>query len=135
MKTFREFILEATIHELRAKARMLRQKGDMAGALEVEKQAGELQAGTQAKISALTRDKPRSPQNPNSYITGKPSKPKDTRGRAGSLENIPSSAGEGENTSTGGRFGDRRSGRSGGVGGQSRNNATARNMGHLGTKS
>ena len=134
MKTFRVFILEATIQELRAKARMLRQKGDDAGALEVEKQAGELRAGTQEKIGALTSDKPRSPQNPNSYITGKPSKPTDTRGRAGSLENIPSSAGEGENTSTGGRYGDRRSGRPGGVSGQSRNNATARNLGHLGIR-
>jgi hypothetical protein len=93
MKTFRVFILEATIQELRAKARMLRQKGDDAGALEVEKQAGELQAGTQDKIRlALTRDNPRSPQNPNSYITGKPSKPRDTSRRGGSLPNISASA-------------------------------------------
>jgi hypothetical protein len=135
MKTFRVFILEATIQELRAKARMLRQKGDDAGALEVEKQAGELQVGTQAKIDAATRDKPRDKPRENTWVSGKPSKGRDTRARGGSLPNIPSSDGEGESTSTGGRFGDRRSGRAGGVSGQSRNNATARNMGHLGSRS
>jgi hypothetical protein len=93
MKTFREFILEATIQELRAKARMLRQKGDMEGALEVEKQAGELQAGTQAKISAATSDRPKSKPNPNSITGGgRASKPADTRGRVGSLKDVPSSA-------------------------------------------
>ena len=135
MKTFQEFILEATIQELRAKAKMLRQKGDMKGALEVEMQAGELQAGTQAKIGALTGDRDKKDERENTWVSGKASKPKDTRARGGSLANIPSSDGEGEGTSTGGRFGDRRSGRSGGPGGQSRNNATARNMGHLGSKS
>ena len=135
MKTFQEFILEATIQELRAKAKMLRQKGDLEGALEVEMLAGELQAGTQAKIGALTGDKDKKDERENTWVSGKASKPKDTRARGGSLANIPSSDGEGENTSTGGRFGDRRSGRSGGVRGQSRNNATARNLGHLGSKS
>ena len=141
MKTFQEFILEAAgdvakeISMLRAKAKELRQRGDMKGALAVEMQAGKLQAGTQAKIDAATRDKPRDKPRENTWVSGKPSKSKDTRGRAGSLENIPSSAGEGENTSTGGRFGDRRSGRSGGVSGQSGNNATARNLGHLGSRS
>ena len=135
MKTFQEFILEATIQELRAKAKMLRQKGDMKGALEVEMQAGELQAGTQAKIGALTGDRDKKDERENTWVSGKASKPKDTRARGGSLASIPSSDGEGEDTSTGGRFGDRRSGRSGGVRGQSRNNATARNLGHLGSKS
>ena len=135
MKTFQEFILEATIQELRAKAKMLRQKGDMKGALEVEMQAGELQAGTQAKIGALTGDRDKKDERENTWVSGKASKSKDTRARGGSLANIPSSDGEGEDTSTGGRFGDRRSGRSGGVRGQSRNNATARNLGHLGSKS
>ena len=135
MKTFQEFILEATIQELRAKAKMLRQKGDMKGALEVEMQAGELQAGTQAKIGALTGDRDKKDERENTWVSGKASKPRDTRARGGSLANIPSSDGEGEDTSTGGRFGDRRSGRSGGVRGQSRNNATARNLGHLGSKS
>jgi hypothetical protein len=140
MKTFQEFILEAAgdlakqTAELRAKARMLRQKGDIKGALEVEMQAGELQAGTQRKIDALDK-KPRETPRENTWVSGKASKPKDTRARGGSLANIPSSDGEGEDTSTGGRFGDRRSGRSGGVRGQSRNNATARNLGHLGSKS
>jgi hypothetical protein len=135
MKTFQEFILEATIQELRAKAKMLRQKGDVEGALEVEMQAGELQAGTQAKIGALTGDRDKKDERENTWVSGKASKPKDTRARGGSLANIPSSDGEGEDTSTGGRFGDRRSGRSGGVRGQSRNNATARNLGHLGSRS
>ena len=135
MKTFQEFILEATIQELRAKAKMLRQKGDMKGALEVEMLAGELQAGTQAKIGALTGDRDKKDERENTWVSGKASKPKDTRARGGSLANIPSSDGEEEDTSTGGRFGDRRSGRSGGVRGQSRNNATARNLGHLGSKS
>ena len=141
MKTFQEFILEAKgdlakqIAMLKAKAKMLRQRGDMEGALKIEMEAGELQAGTQAKIGALTGDDDRKNERENTWVSGKPSKPKDTRGGSGSLPNIPSSAGEGENTSTGGRFGDRRSGRAGGVGGQSRNNATARNLGHLGSRS
>ena len=139
MKTFVDFLLEsnvsAEIAELRRKANIARQKGDMKTFIELQKQAAELGAGTQAKIDAATRDKPRDNPRENTWVSGKPSKSKDTRGRAGSLENIPSSAGEGENTSTGGRFGDRRSGRSGGVSGQSRNNATARNLGHLGSRS
>ena len=139
MKTFVDFLLEsnvsAEIAELRRKANIARQKGDMKTFIELQKQAAELGAGTQAKIDAATRDKPRDKPRENTWVSGKPSKSKDTRGRAGSLENIPSSAGEGENTSTGGRFGDRRSGRSGGVSGQSRNNATARNLGHLGSRS
>ena len=139
MKTFVDFLLEsnvsAKIAELRRKANTARQKGDMKTFIELQKQAAELGAGTQAKIDAATRDKPRDKPRENTWVSGKPSKPKDTRGGAGSLENIPSSAGEGENTSTGGRFGDRRSGRSGGVSGQSRNNATARNLGHLGSRS
>ena len=139
MKTFVDFLLEsnvsAEIAELRRKANIARQKGDMKTFIELQKQAAELGAGTQAKIDAATRDKPRDKPRENTWVSGKPSKPKDTRGGAGSLENIPSSAGEGENTSTGGRFGDRRSGRSGGVRGQSRNNATARNLGHLGSRS
>ena len=139
MKTVVDFLLEsnvsAEIAELRRKANTARQKGDMKTFIELQKQAAELGAGTQAKIDAATRDKPRDKPRENTWVSGKPSKPKDTRGGAGSLENIPSSAGEGENTSTGGRFGDRRSGRSGGVSGQSRNNATARNLGHLGSRS
>ena len=139
MKTFVDFLLEsnvsAEIAELRRKANTARQKGDMKTFIELQKQAAELGAGTRAKIDAATRDKPKDKPRENTWVSGKPSKSKDTRGRAGSLENIPSSAGEGENTSTGGRFGDRRSGRSGGVSGQSRNNATARNLGHLGSRS
>ena len=141
MKTFLEFISEAEnssaqIAQLRARARMLRQKGDMKGALEVEKQAGELQAGTQAKIgSQVKSDKPKEKERSNTWTSGYASKPKDTRGSSGSLPNIASSSGENPGTSTGGRYGDRRSGRSGGVRGQIKNNATARNLGHLGTKS
>ena len=46
MKTFQEFILEAKgdlakqIAMLRAKAKMLRQRGDMEGALKIEMEAG-----------------------------------------------------------------------------------------------
>ena len=141
MKTFQEFILEAAgdvakeIAMLRAKANAAKQKGDMKTFLELQMQAGELQAGTQAQIDAATRDKPRDKPRENTWVSGKPSKGRDTRARGGSLTNIPSSDGEGESTSTGGRFGDRRSGRAGGVSGQSRNNATARNLGHLGSRS
>jgi hypothetical protein len=136
MKLFSEFILEATIQEIRARANAAKQKGDMKTYIELQKQAAELGAGTQAKIGAVTRDKDKKKEErENTWVSGKPSRPKDTRGRTGSLENIPSSAGEGEETSVGGRFGDRRSGRSGGVRGQSRNNATARNLGHLGVRS
>ena len=95
MKTFLEFISEAEnvssqIAQLRARARMLRQKGDMKGALEVEMQAGELQAGTQAKIGALTGDRDKKDERENTWVSGKASKPKDTRARGGSLPNIPS---------------------------------------------
>lgn len=135
MKTFSDFLLESTIQELRSKANAARQRGDMKTFLELQKQAAELGTGTQAKIGAVTRDKDRKKEErQNTWISGKPSKPKDTRGKSGSLENIPSDQ-EGEGTSVGGRFGDRRSGRSGGVQGQSRNNATARNLSHLGVRS
>lgn len=66
--------------------------------------------------------------------TGYASKPKDTRGRTGSLPNISSPSGELPGTSVGGRFGDRRSGRSGESGGNIRNKATNRSGGHLGRK-
>lgn len=136
MKLFSEFILEATIQELRARANAAKQKGDMKTYIELQKQAAELGAGTQAKIGAVTKDKDKKKEKrENTWVSGKPSKPKDTRGASGSLSNVSSSAGEGEGTSVGGRFGDRRSGRSGGVRGQSRNNATARNLGHLGVRS
>ncbi len=75
MKSFQEFILEAEgdvakkIAMLRAKANAAKQKGDMKTFLELQIQAGELQPGTQAKISAATSDEPREPSNPNS-ITG-----------------------------------------------------------------
>ena len=80
MKTFQEFILEASAAEeedvdvakqaamLRVKARELRQRGDMEGALAVEIEAGKLQAGTRRKIKALDK-KPTISSNPNS-ITG-----------------------------------------------------------------
>ena len=80
MKTFQEFILEASAAEeedvdvakkaamLRVKARELRQRGDMKGALEVEIEAGQLQAGTRRKINSLDKKQTIS-SNPNS-ITG-----------------------------------------------------------------
>jgi hypothetical protein len=81
MKTFQEFILEASggeeedvdvakkIAMLRAKANAAKHKGDMKTFLELQIQAGELQAGTRQKIKDATRDNPRTPSNPNS-ITG-----------------------------------------------------------------
>ena len=149
MKTFQEFILEALLieddqqeyAEIRAKIKMLQSRGRPGDAAEAQRlsiQAQELvrNLNSSAQLTnILDKDKPKDKPRENTWVSGKPSKSKDTRGRAGSLENIPSSAGEGENTSTGGRFGDRRSGRSGGVSGQSRNNATARNLGHLGSRS
>ena len=134
MKTFQEFILEATIQELRAKAKMLRQKGDMKGALEVEMQAGELQAGTQAKIGALTGDRDKKDERENTWVSGKASKPKDTRARGGSLANIPSSDGEGEASMVSGNQGDTRTGRSGGVRSTLINRGTSRTGGTLGVK-
>jgi hypothetical protein len=88
MKTFQEFILEAAgdvakeIAMLRAKANAAKQKGDMKTFLELQMQAGELQAGTQDKIRALTSDKPRTSSNPNS-ITGGGYAQTGRRGRIG----------------------------------------------------
>lgn len=149
MKTFQEFILEALLIEndqeeyakIRAKIKMLQSRGRPGDAAEAQRlsiQAKELvrDLGSSALAgNLLKKDKPGEEPRENTWVSGKASKSKDTRARGGSLANIPSSDGEGERTSTGGRFGDRGSGRSGGVGGQSRNNATARNLGHLGSKS
>jgi hypothetical protein len=161
MKTFREFILEAEA-EIKWNTGSLKGSGKSPSDTAKQKQAQlnrtareKPSPGVFGRVSrmkrgisgatALAKDDPND-QKPETTATrmqrtgrvkqntGYASQSRDTRGRVGSLENIPSSAGEGENTSTGGRFGDRRSGRSGGVGGQSRNNATARNMGHLGAK-
>lgn len=75
MKTFSEFIAEAEnvssqIAALRAQARQAMQKGDMERFKELNLQAGELQAGTQAKIGATTSDKSKKPTNPNTYVGG-----------------------------------------------------------------
>ena len=59
-----------------------RQKGDMKTFIELQKQAAELGAGTQAKIDAATRDKPRTSSNPNS-ITGGGYAQTGRRGRIG----------------------------------------------------
>lgn len=93
MKTFSEFIAEAEsastqLSQLRARARILRQKGDMEGALKLEKQAGELQAGTQAKIQRALSDKPTTKTNPNSYVGGYASKPKDVASPVGSTSGV-----------------------------------------------
>jgi hypothetical protein len=139
MKTFQEFILEASADlakqtaMLRAKAKMLRQKGDMKGALEVEMQAGELQAGTQRKIDDLDKG-PREKSRENTWVSGKPSKGRDTRARGGSLANIPSSDGEGEGSIVSGKQGDTRTGRSGGVRGTLINRGTSRTGGTLGVR-
>lgn len=149
MKTFQEFILETLLieddqqeyAEIRRKIKMLQSRGRPGDAAEAQRlsiQAQELvrNLNSSAEVSKiLNQDKPENKPRENTWVSGKPSKGRDTRARGGSLPNIPSSDGEGESTSTGGRFVDRRSGRSGGVSGQSRNNATARNLGHLGSRS
>ena len=93
MKTFQEFILEASAAEeedvdvakkaarLRVKARELRQRGDTEGAFALEIEAGQLQAGTRRKINALDK-KPTISSNPNS-ITGGGYAQTGRRGRIG----------------------------------------------------
>jgi hypothetical protein len=93
MKTFSEFIAEAEnvssqIAALRAKARQAMQKGDMETFKKLNVQAGELQAGTQAKIGAATSDKPKPQTKPNSYVGGYASKPKDVASRVGTTSNV-----------------------------------------------
>ena len=95
MKTFLEFIAEAEnasaqLSQLRARARMLRQKGDMKGALDLEKQAGELQVGTQAKIGATLKPdtSSSSSSSKNTWTSGYASKPKDVTSRVGTTSNV-----------------------------------------------
>jgi hypothetical protein len=140
MKTFAEFVFEAAgdvakeIATLRAKANAERQKGDMKTFIELQHQAAELGAGTQAKISAETDDKPKQKPRENTWVSGKPSKDRDTRARGGSLANIPSSDGEGEGSIVSGKQGDTRTGRSGGVRSTLMNRGTARTGRTLGVK-
>jgi hypothetical protein len=138
MKTFADFLLEANVSaeiaELRRKANTARQKGDMKTFIELQKQAAELGAGTQAKISAATNDKPREKSRENTWVSGKPSKGRDTRARGGSLPNIASSDGEGEGSIVSGRQGDTRTGRSGGVRGTLINRGTSRTGRTLGVR-
>jgi hypothetical protein len=134
MKTFQEFILESTIQQLRSQANAARQRGDMETFIKLQKQAAELGTGTQAKISAATSDKPKEKPRENTWVSGKPSRPRDTRSRGGSLPNIPSSDGEGEGSIVSGKHGDTRTGRSGGVRGTLINRGTARTGGTLGVR-
>lgn len=118
MKTFKVFILEATektIQQLRAEANAARLKGDMKTFAAIQKEAGWRADGTKAKIAALISDDEAPKSNPNTWVSGKPQKPKDTRGRSGSLRDIPSSAGENPGTIVSGRFEPTTTGRSGGV--------------------
>jgi hypothetical protein len=134
MKTFQEFILESTIQQLRSQANAARQRGDMETFIKLQKQAAELGTGTQAKISAATSDKPKQKSRESTWVSGKPSKPRDTRGRGGSLPNIASSDGEGEGSIVSGKHGDTRTGRSGGVRGTLINRGTSRTGGTLGVR-
>jgi hypothetical protein len=93
MKTFSEFIAEAEnassqIAALRAQARQAMQRGDMEKFKELNVRAGELQAGTQAKISAATSDKPKTSTKPNTYVGGYASKPKDVVSSVGTQANV-----------------------------------------------
>ena len=134
MKTFQEFILESTIQQLRSQANAARQRGDMETFIKLQKQAAELGTGTQAKISAATSDKPKEKPRENTWVSGKPSKGRDTRARGGSLPNIASSDGEGEGSIVSGKHGDTRTGRSGGVRGTLINRGTSRTGGTLGVR-
>ena len=134
MKTFQEFILESTIQQLRSQANAARQRGDMETFIKLQKQAAELGTGTQAKISAATSDKPKQKSRENTWVSGKPSKGRDTRARGGSLPNIASSDGEGEGSIVSGKHGDTRTGRSGGVRGTLINRGTSRTGGTLGVR-
>jgi hypothetical protein len=134
MKTFQKFILESTIQQLRSQANTARQRGDMETFIKLQKQAAELGTGTQAKISAATSDKPKEKPRENTWVSGKPSKGRDTRGRGGSLPNIASSDGEGEGSIVSGKHGDTRTGRSGGVRGTLINRGTSRTGGTLGVR-
>ena len=137
MKTFVDFLLEANVSaasaELRRRANVARQKGDMETFIELQKQASELGAGTQAKIKVALNDKPQEPANRNSKVVGYASKAKDTRARGGSLPNIPSSDGEAGGSIVSGRQGDTRTGKSGGVKGTLRNRGISRTGSTIGT--
>ena len=123
MKTFSDFILEARgssdekLIQTRGKIELLRAQmsstNDPTKKEELKKQIRKLQSllPTPGK--------------------GRPQKNVDTRGRSGSLPNIPSSAGENSGTSVGGRFGDRGSGKPGST---LRDKGTGRSGGHLGVK-
>jgi len=134
MKTFQEFILESTIQQLRSQANVARQRGDMETFIKLQKKAAELGTGTQAKISVATSDKPKQKSRENTWVSGKPSKPRDIRGKGGSLPNIPSSDGEGGGSIVSGKHSDTRTGRSGGVRGTLINRGTARTGGTLGVR-
>lgn len=76
MKTFRTFLLEATIQQLRAQANAARQRGDWAEFNRIQVEAGKLEAGTQAKIgAALNKGKKKPETNQNTWVSGRASKP------------------------------------------------------------
>lgn len=76
MKTFKQFLEEATIQQLMAQANAARQKGDMTTFIELQKQAAELGKGTQAKIAAAVNKGQKKPKaNPNTWVSGRASKP------------------------------------------------------------
>jgi hypothetical protein len=100
MRTYLEFIStlqllenqQQELAQLRAKIRTLQSRGRPGDAEEIKRliqRAGEMQVGTQAKISALTNnDKPKGPANPNTKVRGYASKPKDVVSSTGSLSNV-----------------------------------------------
>ena len=89
MKTFREFLLEATIQQLMAQANAARQKGDMETFIELQKQAAELGKGTQAKISAaVNKGQKKQKVNPNTWVSGRASKPESPTSSVGTTANV-----------------------------------------------
>lgn len=123
MKTFSDFILEARggsnerLIQTRGKIELLRTQ--MSNTDDPEKKA-EIKKQIRGLQSLLP--------TPGK---GRPQKNVDTRGKSGSLANIPSPAGENSGTSVGGRFGDRGSGKPGST---LRDKGTGRSGGHLGVK-
>jgi hypothetical protein len=145
MKTFQEFILEARLIEndqqeyakIRAKIKMLQSRGRPGDAAEAQRlsiQAQELVSDIDKSAKFGAERKPKQKSRENTWVSGKPSKGRDTRGKGGSLSNIPSSDGEGEGSIVSGKQGDTRTGRPGGVRGTLINRGTARTGGTLGVR-
>ena len=126
MKTFREFLEEATIQQLMAQANAARQRGDMTTFIELQKQAAELGKGTQAKIAAAVNKGQKKPKaNPNTWVSGRASKPESPTSSVGTTADVRRrrvtdmrtgrdlGPAEPSDTLTSGRYGDKKTGSGG----------------------